>query len=382
MHSKQWIGFPNRMIRYKVTLTVVAFLIVMKFGMPNGVKVLADEPEPFSKIAFFSRQGQSEALHVIDPVTAKEVTFPFSDGSITWWLPAWSPTCDRLALDRFEGDQKVVSVLAYGTDGISNVILPDGPITITAYFPTWSPDGTAFAFQGLDTEHLEGNFEVYAVSTLHGSIVNLTNNTEYDLYPDWSPDGKQITFISITKENNPERYFDIYVVNADGSSMKAIYIDPKTDDSGPLWSPDGNSIAFLTQASPGSGHHRLLLTDKTGSTVTPLTDNTTYNIVGSYAWSNDGKYIAFSSKNADDDIQIFLLDMSSKSVEPLTDVPKTINQYASWSPDDSQLVFNSNRDGDFEIYTLDMATKAVTQLTNNDYGDIFPAWSPKSCYDN
>jgi Tol biopolymer transport system component len=365
--------------RIFLILAVGVLLTSARLEMSHAEMVQAADDAPFSKIAFVSRQDQSETLHVIDPATGEEATFPFDAQSITWWHPVWSPTCDLLALDRFQGDEKVVSVLAYGGNGISTDVPPFAPIKLTAYFPSWSPDGKSFAFQGLDWDHPEGNFEIYSLSIPDGNITNLSNNAEYDLNPDWSPDGKQIAFVSITETDNPERYYDIYVMNADGSSMKAIYTDPKTNDSGPLWSPDGNSIAFITY-NKSANTSQFLLTDKNGSTVTPLTDSTTYNI-GTYAWSNDGKYIAFSSINADDDIQLFLLDVSSKAVQRLTDAPKTISQYPSWSPDDTQIVFQSNHDGDFEIYTLDVAGRTITQLTHNDYDDIFPAWSPKSCAD-
>ncbi|MBZ0306103.1 MAG: hypothetical protein K8I82_08560 [Anaerolineae bacterium] len=357
----------------------MALVIGTKLGMPDAMMVLAEDDAPFSKIAFISRQGQNETLHVIDPVTAKEDTFPFAADSVSRWLPVWSPTCDRILTDENRGDQKVIGIVAYGENGISTDLPDINPLKdILAYVPRWSPDGDSITFEAMNLNDLENNMDIYTFSFSTGELKNITRNPIQNTSPNWSPDGNQIVFTSMSKDTGIGLgYYDIYTVNVDGSSLKTIYDDPKTNDLAPAWSTDGNSIAFTSQDPSGD---RILIADKKGSAVTSLTDSTTYNI-GSFAWSNDGNYIAFESKNADDDIQIFLLDVNSKSAEPLTAAPKSLNRYASWSPDDTQLVFQSNRDGDFEIYALDVATKAVMQLTHNDYDDIYPAWSPKTCSD-
>jgi Tol biopolymer transport system component len=355
-------------------ITIFVLLISTNFMLSDAVKVLAEEDAPFSKIAFISRQGQTEALHVIDPVTAKEDTFSLDSPSITWGLPAWSPQCNQLLIDRDVNNQKFVNIVAYGKNGLSTDLPEIASKELIAYAPRWSPDGDSIAFQALDWNHTENNADIYTLSVSTGELKNLTNDSTNNIAPSWSSDGKQIVFASMS-EGNSKEYFDIYMVNADGSSLKTIYADPETNDLVPLWSPDGNFITFISQNTDGD---RLMLVDKNGDTAISLTNNTTYRILH-HSWSNDGKQIAFESADADDESQIFLLDVGSKSVQPLTDTPKTINLDASWSPDDSQLVFQSNRDGDFEIYTLDLASKTIRQLTHNDYDDLYPAWSPKSC---
>jgi Tol biopolymer transport system component len=47
-----------------------------------------------------------------------------------------------------------------------------------------------------------------------------------------------------------------------------------------------------------------------------------------------------------------------------------------WSPDGTQMIFQSNRDGDVEIYRWDSATATVTQLTRNKVEDSYASWSP------
>lgn len=344
----------------------------------TGQIMSAEDDTGINKIAFASTQNGSDNLVVIDPVTKQEQTQVIPE-SLFWGFPDWSPNCDRLALDRFQGNLKEVNVVGYSSEGISYDVKPIGPIEIVAYQPHWSPDGNSLLFQGLDMnpEHQRGTFEIYILSTVTGSVTNLSKDDVQDAYPDWSPNGKQVVYAAIPRKDNPKEYFDIYMVNADGSSVKPLYTDVQTDDFAPLWSPDGTGIAFVSRSDNGD---RLLLL-KTDGSVTSLTGDTLYKL-GHFSWSNDSQYIAFTYDRTNDDYQILLLNMNTLSIEPLTDVPHTINEFASWSPDDSQIAFQSNHDGDFEIYTMDVKTKIVTQLTDNNVDDQYPSWSPRTCLSN
>ena len=47
-----------------------------------------------------------------------------------------------------------------------------------------------------------------------------------------------------------------------------------------------------------------------------------------------------------------------------------------WSPDGSQMLFQSDRDGDVEIFLFDSVTGLLTKLTNNRVEDAYASWSP------
>jgi TolB protein len=47
-----------------------------------------------------------------------------------------------------------------------------------------------------------------------------------------------------------------------------------------------------------------------------------------------------------------------------------------WSPDGSQIVFQSGRDGNNEIYVMNADGSNQTRLTNEPAFDGSPAWSP------
>jgi Tol biopolymer transport system component len=52
------------------------------------------------------------------------------------------------------------------------------------------------------------------------------------------------------------------------------------------------------------------------------------------------------------------------------------DQAPDWSPDDTQLVFQSNRDGNIEIYVMNADGTEQTRLTDYPGRDLDPAWSP------
>ena len=47
-----------------------------------------------------------------------------------------------------------------------------------------------------------------------------------------------------------------------------------------------------------------------------------------------------------------------------------------WSPDGSQIAFDSRRDGNAEVYVMNADGSAQTNLTNHPNTDIVPDWQP------
>src|SRR5207244_703508 len=92
----------------------------------------------------------------------------------------------------------------------------------------WAPDGSNILFE----TNRDGNYEIYVMNADGSSQVNLTNNPASDADPAWSPDGSKIAFNS-SRDGNVE----VYVMNADGSSLRNLTNNPARDLR-PAWSPD------------------------------------------------------------------------------------------------------------------------------------------------
>jgi len=115
----------------------------------------------------------------------------------------------------------------------------DGSTRTYTSGPVWSPDGTKIAFTGnLDYRSFDLN-----VMNADGTRINrITNGIDVDTAT-WSPDGKKLAFSNACGSIEGLCPIDIYTVNADGTGLNNLTINPHgAQDVGPAWSPDGSSV--------------------------------------------------------------------------------------------------------------------------------------------
>ena len=102
-------------------------------------------------------------------------------------------------------------------------------------------------------------------------------------------------------------------------------------------------------------------------------------------WSPDGSNIAFISSRNDpgDPItcdpfcnwDIYIMNANGTNLQQVTNHPAG-DQYPVWSPDGTQLAFESFRGGNKEIYVMNIDGSEISNLTNNSADDFHPDWSP------
>jgi Tol biopolymer transport system component len=63
------------------------------------------------------------------------------------------------------------------------------------------------------------------------------------LQPLWSPDGERIAFRS-----DRDGGWDVFVMQADGSSTLNLTNSPETEEMGISWSPDGQHLVYHARA--------------------------------------------------------------------------------------------------------------------------------------
>jgi TolB protein len=90
----------------------------------------------------------------------------------------------------------------------------------------WSPDGARIAFSSPGIGDLPGvSSNVFTVRPDGSGVVQLTHNRGGKVnngLDSWSPDGKQIAFVS-----NRTGTYEIYIMNADGSSARPLTRGPE-----------------------------------------------------------------------------------------------------------------------------------------------------------
>ena len=221
--------------------------------------------------------------------------------------------------------------------------------------PTWSPDATRIAYASYG--------DIYIVDET-AIPVNVTASTQQESSPAWSPDGLRIAFVS-DRDAHPE----LYVMNADGSSVVRVTTDVGVSRARPAWSPDSRRMAFDCEVDPGNRDVCVINVDGTGFsrlTADPAQDSQP-------AWSPDGARIAFVSTRFGSEGWLALMNSDGTAVARLG--PGIVGWEPAWSPDGGLIAFTSFTDSVFGIgiYTtvLDGSRVdfAVADASN-------AAWSP------
>jgi Tol biopolymer transport system component len=274
--------------------------------------------------------------------------------------------------------------------------------------PAPSRDGTRIAFQStrddpnVSTCGQAGQpnciTHIYSMNVDGTGQTRLTNGAWRDIDPNWSNGMSRIIFVSNRDDPNPltcgqpgkpNCVTNIYAMNPDGTGVTRLTSNPPNVPAAntfPNWAPDDTQIAFVSTrddpnpATCGQSGQPACITHiyvmkYDGTNVTRLTNNSAAD--GHPAWSPDGTQLVFET-NRDGNFQLYLINADGTNQVRLTNVAAD-DRHPIWIPGcEDRIVFASNRDGGgFRIYAIDPDGKSITRLTNPPAGvnDDYPAWS-------
>ena len=225
--------------------------------------------------------------------------------------------------------------------------------------------------------------------------------------PQVSPDGLWVAYVVSTNDREAdEERSAIWMVSWDGSQRLAL-TNAADGTEKPRWSPDGRYLAYVIEPAD-SDDDELMLLDRRGGVARELTHVT--GVIGAYAWSPDGKRIALAMTQGDDEKtpkplvidalhfkqdedgylhtgneqHLYLLDIESKRLDPLTADSKFNEDFPAWSPDGRQIAFirtNENgpdQDGRADLDVIDARSGASPRKVVRAYSPNTQrlAWSP------
>jgi dipeptidyl aminopeptidase/acylaminoacyl peptidase len=214
----------------------------------------------------------------------------------------------------------------------------------------------------------------HAQSTLPGK--ELTTDAANDLRPFWSPDGKQIVFFS-----NRAGTYDIWIMNADGSSQRQLTQGP-ADDRRPSWSPDGKWIVY---DSDRSGERDIWVLSPDGGEPIQVTHDSAEDSFPS--WSPDGQHIAYYRYQGGK-LDLWLLDVRDllqggqasqprRVTDTIADEQKGQCTFAchtpAWSPDSGQIAYARNNHS--EVWVIGMDGSSPHQVVAQGPHEHFPWWT-------
>jgi TolB protein len=261
-------------------------------------------------------------------------------------------------------------------------INPDGSglekisTTLLGSDPAWSPDGKKIAFSRSAYSGLleRSNLDIYVVNANGSSLKRITESPTYDFNPSFSPDGKKIAFDRYGEKgpNSVCRQSCIYTIRVDGTGLKRL-TGSKVFAEDPDWSPDGKKIAYRGS----DGHNDDIYTiNASGGTPFNVTNNDTWEL-GGPSYSPDGKRIAYSSRDGHHD-EIFTINVSGGGTPFNVTNNGTSDFGPSYSPDGKKIAYVSY-DGhhDSEISTINATGGKPVQVTYTHTHDSDPDWGSR-----
>ncbi|HSH82571.1 MAG TPA: hypothetical protein VLA19_28910 [Herpetosiphonaceae bacterium] len=191
------------------------------------------------------------------------------------------------------------------------------------------------------------------------------------------------TKVRIIGDSTRDGKRQLYSFSINGSEQRRIHASNANDFHGAI-SPDATKIVF---ASDRDGNTELWMLNLNGGGIAQLTA-TAAPCVNEYpTWLPDGSAIVYSS-NCSGNYEVFRADMKyaqDKGNDVQVTLANTINltnnaaedRYPRVSPSGDNVAFSTNRDGNFEVYRMRTRDgSALVRITNSTGGDdLAPTWS-------
>lgn len=270
--------------------------------------------------------------------------------------------------------------------------------------PHWSPDGARIAFISAS----DPSPDLCVVAAAGGEARRLTVETSREASPDWSPAGDRIVFVSdrggrrdlwvmtlatgeagpLTSTTPPGADYavadpawgekaivfsatvggatDLYAIAPEGGAWRRLTDGPARERH-PSLSTDGR-IAFVSDTT---GFFNLYVREADGR-VTAVTEEMT-DIFES-TWSPDSRRILFTRRSP---WAILAGSIEGGTVDTVL-APRGRQLHPTWSPDATELAFQSDLDGQDDVWRVQVGDRAAGPVTASRADDSEPAWSARA----
>jgi Tol biopolymer transport system component len=185
--------------------------------------------------------------------------------------------------------------------------------------------------------------------------------------PRVSPDGRRLAFETRDpKGPDGARLWVADVSNVAGRRPLPMTLGPM--NWAPMWSPDGQRLVFLVSGERPDAVY-WTRADGTG------TGEHLIDARSAEGWNGGGAELRFITLRGDRDYGIALMDMKSRAVTLLVDLPGSAQHSSAVSPDGRWMAYASNETGRYEVWLEPLPrTGARYQLTRA--GGSHPLWLP------
>ncbi len=206
---------------------------------PDGRRILFVHDAPLSTRPAYQETENRKSYHPI------ELSVMDADGrnrrvlriiEPVIYSAAWSPDGDLLAVSASmsaapgQPPEMGIFLLPANGRGEPRLLIENG------WTPSWSPDGAKIAFA---VEQPRGHWTVHTADRDGTQRIRLTDRNTTSGSPAWSPDGNFIAFDRVVDGSGRQQ---VFIMNADGSSVRQVTTDSAWSCGHPSWSPSGNRL--------------------------------------------------------------------------------------------------------------------------------------------
>jgi Tol biopolymer transport system component len=257
------------------------------------------------------------------------------------------------------GGMVLVAMLALAACGGGQPTLAESPL------PAPSVTGT-IVFEKAVKPGAGGNGDIYVVNADGTGLKALAEAPSWAEHPSWSPDGTRIVWATYPAGSEDGMDAALWVMNADGSGKRPLAEDLLGDWA--VWSPDGTQIAF--SRNEGMGEQDIYVIGADGSGLRQLTSGS-----GDVApaWAGDGRIFFLRSS------KVFAMNSDGSG---LTQVTHGINASDfGLSPDGKTLALHDYTNDRIVAVSVDGSGSPVTLLEKpsrylDPHGLLGKKWAP------
>jgi len=180
--------------------------------------------------------------------------------------------------------------------------------------------------------------------------------------------GTRVAYVTALQQGD-KRLYSLIVSDQDGENEHKI-MESKDPIMSPAWSPDSRQLAYVS--FEGSRSAIFVQTLRSGNRFQVSGKP---GINGAPAFSPDGHKLVVTLGGVDGNLDIYVLDITSRSTKRLT-THRAIDTEGTWSPDGRHIYFTSDRSGGPQVYRISVNGGTPERITFEGSYNARPRLSP------